>query len=73
MAEPMSKPSQGSADYNAWVTLANDVSTALRENMDHHVLFSQREAIAEQLWEDGYRPSREQIEAEIERQRSIWP
>jgi hypothetical protein len=41
--------------------------------MDHHVLFSQREAIAEQLWEDGYRPSREQIEAEIERQRSIWP
>lgn len=65
-------PAPMTADYNAWVTLANHVSRAMRSGAKQcrgrGPLFSERQATARLLWEMGYRPTPEQIAAEIERQ-----
>lgn len=64
-------PAPMTADYNAWVTLTNDVSRATRSGVRQDrvpLLFSERREIARLLWEMGYRPTPEQIAAEIERQ-----
>lgn len=54
-------------DWNSWATLSNDVSTALKELPTAH-LFSRRRAVAQVLWEMGYRPTTEQVSAEVGRQ-----
>lgn len=58
-------------EWNVWVTLSNDVSGALRRAMpERRLLFSKRNAIAQELWEAGYRPTEEQVQAEVKRQRA---
>lgn len=54
-------------DYNAWVTLSNDVTGALGL-LHNKPLFSQRLAVATDLWKRGYRPTASMTQAEIERQ-----
>lgn len=51
---PDPTPSPADADWNAWAHLSNDVSEALR-GLTPRLLFSQRQAIARDLWRRGYR------------------
>jgi hypothetical protein len=65
---PTAPARPGSPDWNAWATLANHVTDALREVRDAHLRFSQRTAVAAALWAQGYRPTAGQIAAEVARQ-----
>lgn len=59
------------ADWSAWATLSNSVSDALRKGApDQLVLLSARNRIARVLWDDGYRPSEEQIQDCRDRQQA---
>lgn len=53
-------PSPADDDWNSWATLSNDVSAALRQ-LPTRPLFSQRRAVAQELWHLGYRPTDEQV------------
>lgn len=61
-------PTPSDLGWSAWATLANNVSEALAV-LPERPPFSERNAVADALWRMGYRPSEEQIAAEIERQR----
>jgi hypothetical protein len=55
--------SPGDPDWNAWATLASDVTTALKVVRDdgYRPFLSSRVKVARALWDLGYRPSQEQI------------
>lgn len=48
----MTAPEFGTEDYRRWATLFNDVGRAPTRR---HNLFSERKAIADYLWEQGWR------------------
>lgn len=68
MAELPSEGDMPRRDWNAWATLANNVSEALNV-LGERPRFSERQAVAKELWRMGYRPTVEQIEAEVARGR----
>jgi hypothetical protein len=55
-------PSPTDDAWSEWATFANHVSDAVRGvDLCHPLLFSQRTAIADYLWDLGYRPTKGQI------------